>query len=206
MKKSNSAFYGAIAFLVVVGCFIFTWKMTIPSYQTNQKEIAQRKVEIDYAKNKLDSLNTTKSNLAELGDIVNKMLVAIPGDKDAPNLITELEAIGKANNVTLPSIQISDGAAGASSGSATASSSSNSISVSFGATGKFEDLSNLIKALENDIRFMNIGAITMNKSESTDKTNSDAMSLTIQLTAFKRIDSSLSLSNTTNNLTGANGL
>lgn len=206
MKKSNSALYGAIAFLIVVGCFVFTWKMTIPSYQTNQKEIAQRKVEIEYAKNKLDSLNTTKSNLAELGDIVNKMLVAIPGDKDAPNLITELEAIGKANNVTLPSIQISDGAAGASSGSATASSSSNSISVSFGATGKFEDLSNLIKALENDIRFMNIGAITMNKSESTDKTSSDMMSLTIQLTAFKRIDSSLSLSNTTNNLTGANGL
>lgn len=193
-SSSNSTFYGVFAFLIVAGSFLIAWKFILPNYQENKQKAAQLDVDIKYAKTKLDSLNTTKSSLFDLGDTVNQMLVSMPGDKDAPNLITELEAIGNTYGIVIPSIQISE----AESAAATdgigipITSSNNKVSVSFPASGKFEDIGKFIAALENDIRFMNINSLTLNKQEAKEGETSEIMGLSVSLTAYKYIDTSLS--------------
>lgn len=188
-NKNNNALYASLAVILTAVSFLLAWKLIIPEFQSNKQKVAQLDIDIKYARAKLDSLKLTKSSLFDLGDTVNQILVAMPADKDAPNLITELEAIGNTYSVVIPSIQISD-ATQASSSEEGAASSSNQVTVSFPAAGKFEDLNKFIATLENDIRFMNINAVSLTSSASEE--NADAMSLVVTLTAYKHMDTSLS--------------
>lgn len=206
MHKSNTSFINAIAFIIMVAAFVISWKFIIPTYQTNQKQDAQLDIDIQYAKTKLSSLGTTKASLAKLGDTVNKMLVAVPADKDAPNLITELEVIAKANSLTIPAIQIGDVKATATVGAdgLPVASSGNTVDVSFAVEGSYDNLSKMVSSLENDIRFMNINSLALSKVQTETGSSSDKMSLTIQLKAYKFIDNSLASVANASLLTGSN--
>lgn len=192
-KRSNSALYGIIAFLIIAGSFGYSWKVIVPQYQENQSSLDQADNETRAAKLKLESLKTAKTSLDQLGDIVNQMFIAIPEDKDTPNLITELEAVAAKQNIVLPSIQISDSLSGSATAIANGEvSSSNAISVSLSVEGSFQDLHNFIAALEKDIRFMNITSVSLTKASETGN-----MSLSIELEVYQRSSSSLATVATT---------
>lgn len=176
MKRSNSTIYVAFVLLIIGACFVLSWQFLIPKYKTDKEQLMETNSDIDAARGKFDSLKTTQGSLTELGDLVNQMLVAIPEDADAPDLITELEAIGAKNRLVIPAISVLDGE------------TDNSVKISFAVNGDFANLSGLINSLEKDIRFMNINDISLSSGENK------AMSLSIQLTAYKRTVSSSSAS------------
>jgi Tfp pilus assembly protein PilO len=202
MKKNNSGLMAALTFLIVVASFIFTWRFVIPDYTSKKQAIAQTDLEITNEQAKFDSLNTTKASLNQLGDLVNQMLVAVPSDKDAPNLITELEAIASKHNTTIPSINIVDSASAAG----TASSSSSPVTISFAVCGAFDDMHTLVSALESDLRFMNIQNITLTQqaagSAGDTSSCSGKLSLSLQLQAFKRIEVAPTSPDTTGTVPG----
>ena len=206
MHKSNASFANAIALIVVAAAFVISWKFIIPTYQTNQKQDAQLDVDIQYAKAKLSSLDTTRTSLAKLGDTFNKMLVAVPADKDAPNLITELEVIAKANSLVIPAIQIGNAKTAAAVGAdgLPVASTDTKVDFSFAVEGSYDNLSKMIAALENDIRFMNISSMALSKVQTEDGSSSDKMSLTVQLKAYRFIDNSLASVANASLLTGSN--
>lgn len=190
MEKNNK-FYGFMIFVLVAASFVFCWKSVIPKYQENKKQTAQLEQDIKTAKIKLESLKTTKADIDMMGDVVNQMLISVPGDKDTPNLITELETIATQNKTYIPSIQISDGASSSTTTVSSSSStvSSNQVSIAFSVDGTFTNLNAMMTALENDIRFMNINAVTL--SNSSTNASEDKLSMSVQLTAFKRATSSV---------------
>jgi Tfp pilus assembly protein PilO len=109
--------------------------------------------------------------------------VAVPGDKDSPNLITELEAMALKYKIIIPAIQIADGSkAAASATSATESASANAVSVSIAINGSFENLNAFVASIEKDIRFMNIKSLSITSNEE----DPNKMSLTLQIEAYKR--------------------
>lgn len=186
MQRSNSGFYAAAAVLLAVASFLYSWKYIIPNYQKNLEALAQTNKEIELAKVKLESLQNTKNSLDQLGTIVDKLFISVPKDKDTPNLITELEAIGAKNKIIIPSIQIAEAVAAAPSDAASAPApASNAISVSFSINGSFESLSKMIVDLEKDIRFTNIKSLTFSTS-SDNKTTS----LALQLEVYRRSSTS----------------
>jgi Tfp pilus assembly protein PilO len=180
MQKSNSGFYSAIAVILVLASFLYAWKFLVPDYQKTQTELAKTNREIDSMRIKLESLNMAKTSMDSMGDTVNKLFLSIPGDKDSPNLITELEAIATKAKTYMPSISISDGSAAAAA-VASAAPTSNAITVSFTVNGAFGDLNQLITDLEKDIRFTNIRSITYTYDKK-----SQANSLALQLDVYKR--------------------
>lgn len=204
MKKNNSAFMAVLTVMIVIGCFVFTWKFILPGYTQKQQEIAQIDLEIKNAQAKYDSLTETKAALSQLGDLVNQMLVAVPSDKDTPNLITELEAIAAKNDATIPSISIADSSSSESATSAASgvASSSNAITVSFAVCGSFDGMHTMISSLESDLRFMNVQSITLTQEAASSSpvsgsdTCSGKLSLAIQLLAYKRVDVGSSLFST----------
>lgn len=183
MKKSNSSLSGILALIIIIGAFYYSWKYTIPAYQKSQNDIVETQKEIDAGKSKLASLKTVQNDLDQLGTVTDKLFIAIPGDKDTPNLITELEATAAKYSIVLPSIQISDSIS--ASGAQTTATAGNAVSVSFAVTGSFEDLNKFLTSLENSIRYSNVKTITF---ASADK----EMSMAIQLEVYKRIDISAS--------------
>ena len=184
MKNRKSTMYGTVAFLLTVSAFLVCWKFIVPDYQKNQEEIAQVEEEIKQAKTKLESLKVTQKSLEEIGTLADDLLVAVPGDVDAPNLITELEALTAKHNTIIPSIQISN------SSSFTSGGSSNAVDVSFSVSGSFADMNSIVTSLEKDIRFMNIQSLSLSAG-GEEAGASGAMSLSVELTAYKRIDTSL---------------
>lgn len=192
MKRSNAGAQLILVFLIITASFVVSWKLIIPKYQASKQQSDQLDVDIENAKNKLDSLNTARTSLAGLGDIVNQMLVAVPSDKDSPNLITELEAIANTYSVTIPSIQISDATSSDTAVTSAPVASNNKISVSFSTYGTYENLNLFVSAIEKDVRFMNVDSISYTSSTDQDGKISDTMTLSLQLTTYKYIDTSLS--------------
>ena len=188
MQKSNAGFYAFVAVLITAASFVFAWKSILPKYQDLNGQIKVAETETDAAKAKLESLDQTKKDLDSMGDLVDTLFVAVPSGADTPNLLTELEALFINQKFEVPNIQVSDSSAAAASGAAattgtdsTAAAPSNAIAVSFSVTGDFEKLNNLIKALESDVRFMNIKNVTFSTVED------GKLGLAVQLEAYKQI-------------------
>ena len=197
MKKNNSALSAFLCVLIVVASFVFTWKFILPDYTLKQQEITQTNQDISIAQAKYNSLNQTKTSLNQLGDLVNQMLVAVPSDKDTPNLISELEAVAAKNSMTIPSINI---AAAPASGSTTTTTTTtlagvpNSEKVSIAVCGSFASVHALISSLETDLRFMDVESVTLTQeaadSGSGGDSCADQTALSIQLKVYERTSAS----------------
>lgn len=186
MKKSNAGFYAVLTFIIALGCFLYSWKVLVPKSISTKKEIANVEAETKAASAKLESLKVAKSSLEQIRPIADQLFIAIPGDKDAPNLITELEAIAAKYQILIPSIQIADSAVGpqaAAQGETAATGTT--VSVSFAINSSFENLNEFIKNIEKDIRFMNVKTLSMTVNEK----DTNQISMTMQIEAFKRASS-----------------
>lgn len=173
MQRSNSSFY-VISMIVifVVASFFYSWKVIIPEYQKNKTELKKLDQEIVSANAKLESLRVAKKDIDELGPIFDQLFVAMPKDKDESNVISEIEAIAFINNLVVPSIQIAD------SSSAKGSANVSAITISFNVNGSFESIDKMTKALENDLKFMNITSVSLSLSET-------GLSASYQIEAYK---------------------
>ena len=181
-KKSNNIFYGGITVLIVICSFAYCWKFLLPKYVSQKAEIKTVEDELKSATNKLESIKKTRVTLETLKPITSQLFVAVPGDKDSPNLITELEATALKNKLIIPSIQISDGAKAApTTTAATAPTTGGVVSISIAVNGSFDNLNAFITLLEKDLRFMNIKTLSITAGEDPSK-----ISLTLQLEAYKR--------------------
>jgi len=183
MRRSSNSYHLALAIIIIVGCFYYSYNRLIPRYQQHRSELALIQHEVKAIDEKMQSLQNSKQTIIDLGDVVDKMLVAVPSDKDAPNLITELEALAIKHRVYIPNISIVD----PSDNSATVemSADSNIVTVSFAANGSFSDLHQFIQSIEKDLRFMSIKNITVSSV-------GDQVSMSIQLDTYKRAETSLS--------------
>lgn len=186
MRNSSHAAQTAASILLIAFAFIISWKVVIPDYKKSKEELFKVETDLAAASDKLESLKTAQNSLNALGDTVDKMLLAVPSDSDMPNLITELEALAVKHKSLIPTISVSDVAAAASTTTPPASSSAaNAINISFSLTGTFEDLSQFIASIQRDIRYMNIESLSLSAGKE------GAMTLSLKLKAFKRINTSL---------------
>ena len=159
MRRNSNSYHLLLALIVVAACFYYSSTKLVPKYRDDRAKLALIQLELKAINNKKASLQNAKQSIEELGDIVDKMLVAVPQDKDAPNLVAELEAIAIKYQVQLPSIQILDSATGGTDG--LTSESDNVIPVALTINGSFSDVQQFVEAVETDIRFMNIKGLTL---------------------------------------------
>lgn len=172
MMKSKSMPLAVLAVTLIAISYLFSLVFVLPGYRDNKRAIVQTENEIAAAQNKLESLKNARTTIDSLGLIVDKIFVAVSGDNDVPNLITELEAIALSHNMYLPNIQVSDG-------------ENNKVAISFNATANnLADISGLIYSLENDLKFFNIKNISLSLTDGK-------YLASIQLEAYKFLDKSL---------------
>lgn len=157
-----------MAVILTAVIFLVSWKMILPSYADNKSKANVLKSEVDEAQNKIASIESAKVDLSGITDTINQLLVAIPEDKDEPNLISELEAIGTKNSIGIPSIEISSGASASATDTSTSLSAGTPVTVSFSVIGSADKISALTESLEKSIKFMNIKTITMTSQEGGD--------------------------------------
>ena len=177
-KRNSSLFYGFIAVVMALVAFFVSWKMILPEYSQNKAKYSKLEAEVSASREKLASLRTARRSLDNLGTLVDDLFVAIPKDKDTPNLISELEAIAAKHKTYLPNIQITEGVGA----------SSNTLQISLSVKGPFEETQAFIKSLEDNLKFFNIKSVTLGSAAD------NQTSLALQIEAYKQVDTSLAAS------------
>jgi Tfp pilus assembly protein PilO len=183
-QRNNKMLLNALAVILTVVVFLVVWKILLPSYAKNKSEEQKLNSELSDAQAEVSSIETAKSDLSSITDTVNQLLVAVPADTDAPNLISELEAISTKNSLVLPSINI------VSAGTTTATaapkvSAGTPVTVNFSVTGPFANISAFTDALETSIIFMHIKSITMSSA------NANSVSASYSIETYTRAEPSV---------------
>jgi Tfp pilus assembly protein PilO len=181
-KEDRSLFLPLAALLIAVIAFFVSWKLLMPSITDNQAKIAAYNADIALAEAKSQSINDANKRLAAISGLVNQLLIAIPEDVNAPDLIAEIEATAAVNQVDLSSISPPG-----SSGQGIDNTSSG-LSTTITVSGGFANLYNFINSLENSIRFAKITGLSISSGES-------GLGATITFDVFARPNSSGTFSN-----------
>lgn len=173
-RRNSGTFFNVFAIIVSLASFFIAWKIVLPQYIINKNHHSQVEAEVRAAKDKLESLKVAKTSLDNLGSIVDQIFIAIPDQKDDPNIISELEKIASKHNTYIPSIQIDDSTTGSSA-----------VSVSFSVAGTFADTQAFIASIENNLKFFSIKSLAISSGSD------GIISQSFQVEAYKQTDTSL---------------
>lgn len=160
-QKNNKMLSNALAVILTVVVFLVVWKVLLPSYSDNKTKQSKLSSEVSDAQAEILSIENAKSDLSSITNTINQLLVAIPSDRDEPNLISELEAIAAKNTLVLPSIDISKDSGGTGETASAVVTTGIPLSVSFSVTGPFANIGTFTESLEKSIKYMKIKSITM---------------------------------------------
>jgi Tfp pilus assembly protein PilO len=184
-EKSQQTIYLNILVAVLTAVVLITaWKVVAPSYSSEKSRKIELENEVALARQRLEWLDSSKAELAANKELLNQLFVAVPEDSDAPNLISELEAIAIKNSLVIPSIGIQDNS---QESLETGLSISNTVTISLSVTGNFENINAFINSLEKSVKFMNIQSLTYSNSEES------GTSISLEVEAYKQIGQSTDL-------------
>jgi Tfp pilus assembly protein PilO len=167
-NNENNTFWAILAILITIGGFAYSWKTLMPKYKATQTALANVEADINAINNKSKSISEAKSTLGLLSASLQKLYVSMPKEKDLANLYAELEAIAAATKTSIPTLQFGG------------SDTSNEIAFSVSVEGSFADMSNFIKIIENNEKFMNIKSASVAQPK-------DKMTLSLQIVAYKQV-------------------
>ncbi len=159
-----------------------TWKIKVSETEQTENRI------LDLAKKYDNSGN------------LEKLLLALPEDEDQSGLIVQMENLSSTNGLVLNSINFSK-TAGKSSANKTAatgetgsssdqlaakakSSTLETMSLSFELSGSVDSLNNFLKALESNLRIMDIQSISFKLGNRNEVTGEEETSFLISLNTY----------------------
>jgi hypothetical protein len=125
--------------------------------------------------NSYESFNGTSANVlggastgtgANQGDNAKIILDALPSQYDFPALATSLNYLLNSQGVSVGALGGTDAGSGTNSGPVSGTSSPVLIPISFGVSGPYQNIQNLISALQHSIRPFSIQTLTLSGDQS----------------------------------------
>lgn len=160
-KRDSTILLPVLALLVIGAGYLVCSNLLLPSIFEDRAKITAADADISQARAKLDSINQADQSMTKLAADVNNLLLAVPDSVDTPNLITEVESIGVASGVSIPSLSPPTSISISSSGS-----SANGLATNVTLVGSFQGISTFINSLETSIRYSKITSLTISSSDS----------------------------------------
>ncbi|MEI7792052.1 MAG: type 4a pilus biogenesis protein PilO [Candidatus Berkelbacteria bacterium] len=172
-KFNNERFQAVCAVFIAIAAIVVCWQYALPSYNKNVSDQAKYKADVAAADIKLASVKKNEKvfNDSQTSATINLLNIAIPEDKDLPNLITELEAIATNHGMFIPAPSITDG-------------TDNTVMISFGISGTLQELTDFMTTIQKDLRFFNIKSVSMSTSK-------DIVNMSLSIEAYKRASSAV---------------
>lgn len=168
--------------ILILALGIFIWQIFLPAYG----EVSSLRQERDDWELKLNETRKLREKLGELdkkysalGSEAEKMAAAVPLKEDISGLLVQFEALSSQNGLILDSIAFSspvkkqEAAAAPTStgGETTLSAGAKNTVIDIGLSGTENALRNFLKAVENNLRLMDVSSVVFNVSASSEPTN-----------------------------------
>ena len=168
LKLNNERFQAICAIFIIIAALVVCWEYSLPAYNKSISDQTRYKADVAAADIKLASVKKNEKVFkdSKTQSTIDLLKIAIPEDKDLPNLITELEAIATNHGMFIPATSITDG-------------SDNTVAISFGISGTLEELTAFMVTLQKDLRYFNIKSVSMSTSK-------DIINMSLSIEAYKR--------------------
>ena len=197
-------------FIVVTGIllFLFFIKPTYVKYTNNKLEISSQLQQEVILDSKLSELQKAKSLQASLDDNISLVRQSVPDDSDIPTVmamvlemasksgvkVSTFSYIGLGNSIISldkPSPVATDSSTSADTSATGLDSPINSdyfdaFNLSISVLGKFTNLSDFVKKIENSRRLLDISGFSYSIEKDNQQITSDFYTLKVQLTAYYR--------------------
>lgn len=171
---------GLILTILILALGLFIWQIFLPAYG----EVSSLRQERDARQAKLEETVKLKQKLGELdkkynalGNEAGRMAAVVPQKEDISGLLVQTEALSSQNGLILNSIAFS---APVKKQEAAPSSADSESSLSAGAKNTVMDINlsgtenafrNFLKAVESNLRLMDVSSVNFNVSPSSEPTD-----------------------------------
>jgi len=174
--------------IVIVILLYLCYQVLSPKILELRSQESALKTEVSSAQIKFDSLVVAKKQLSQLDDMVNKINLAIPKNRDYPSIILSINAIGSRNGVVIANITPENSYG--YNDQYQIDSSTQEITFSVSASGTFQQLKAFTSDLGSNLRLMNIRSVTLSSSleGSTISSTENIIQAVFDLIAYSRSD------------------
>lgn len=155
---------------------LFAINPTLSTIARLNKELADNKRTDQQLQQKISNLSILQQKYGSLQDDIPFVLSSIPGNSDAPSLLSQLQSVAKSTNLTITSLQSFQVEA---VGSNTTNKKYSSYSFSFSGNGSYEDISRFISTLLNMQRIISIDNFSISRSNQP-----ELLQITLRGTAY----------------------
>lgn len=164
-KKNIISLISFIVSLILIFVFVFP---LYSSVKIMRLESSQKHEEIEKLKELLAKVEKIKSNYQNVAEEIEKVFLALPEEKDVPELLVQFEKLAVSNGLLLESIKFGEISKKKESDSSSRSKKilsifPNSI-VELKITGSYSAFKNYLKALEKNVRSMDVYSIKFSSS------------------------------------------
>ena len=127
----------------------------------NQKEFAVKQ-------QKIEALKKIKTDYAEFGESINKIVEALPAKADLPGVFIQLESLAVKNNLLLNSVDIANPEAESEENAATTAAGLSKLSITISVSGgDYFALKKYLFDMENNLRIFDVKSIAYLPSEKS---------------------------------------
>lgn len=187
--KKNKYFYAiSLSFGMTIVAIFLLLVMVKPLYVGNKelsKEVKQKKEKLEALENKLGKLKELKKEEEKLVKQKEKVLAALPKDKDVSRLFVEFEKMVTTTGATVVSAKSNDNESSTTAGSQATAQTIPGITLHNyevkGTTSTYESIKNIIANSEGALRLVDINGFTFSKKDNS-------FDLSFNLKSFSRTE------------------
>lgn len=168
-KKTNpfeeykySVLVGVGSFILFMALIFAVGKPLWTSYKKTSQTLKEKKAVLVKLEEKLDNLKKLKSKETEIKEKYQRVLNALPTDKDVARLFIQFEKVANDNGLLVTSIQESGGS---TSSTQAASDTVRAVSYTMNGTATdYKSLKGALGKLEEALRILNVSRISISSS------------------------------------------
>jgi len=172
--------------IVIVILLYLCYQVISPKIRELRSQESILEKEVSSAQSKFDSLVAAKNQLTQLDDLVDKINLAVPKNRDYPSIILSVNSIGSRNGVLIANISPENSYS--YSDQDLGNYGAEEIAFSVSASGTYQQLKAFTSDLGGNLRLMNIKGITLSSSlgDSTINSTESVIQAVFNLVAYTR--------------------
>ncbi|MDD2753106.1 MAG: type 4a pilus biogenesis protein PilO [Candidatus Portnoybacteria bacterium] len=171
---------GFILIILILALGFFIWQIFLPAYgdvSLLRKERNAWQAKLEDTVKLRQKLGELDKKYSALGSEAEKMAAVVPRKEDLSGLLVQMEALSSQNGLILNSIAFSspakkqDAAAPSSSGGESVSAFAKNTVLDISLSGAENAFRNFLKAVESNLRLMDVSSVNFNVSASSEQTD-----------------------------------
>jgi len=166
--KYFNVIFTVVFLLAIIGLGYLLYSLAGNDFERIATLTSQNQNEFAIKQQKIEALKKIKTDYAEFGESIKKIVEALPAKADLPGIFIQLENLAVKNNLLLNSVDIASPESESEATARTAAAGLSKLSVTISVSGgDYFALKKYLADLENNLRIFDVKSIAYSPSENS---------------------------------------